>query len=231
MTKQMRQFTAMTSFLLVLFISFVSAQYKKNGIPVYTKLEDALENPDAVEVLNLSKQKLTDLSVNILKLRNLKELYLFRNELDQFPAGIAELKKLEVLNMSLNRIKEVPPEIKNLTNLESLYLNNNHLVQLPPEIGKLSSLKRLDLIGNELAALPEAIGNLKNLEILMLHSNKLVSLPPSVKKLKKLRVIDLRENMFSREERDTLQKMLPKCALLFDEDSLGDIADSIENSQ
>src|SRR5690606_5320462 len=69
---------------------------------LYKSLDDALQNPDQVYRLNLTKQGITDL-----------------------PPEIGKLTNLQYLNLSKNSISSIPPEIGKLKNLQWLILEDN----------------------------------------------------------------------------------------------------------
>jgi Leucine-rich repeat (LRR) protein len=177
--------------VLLLFSSYAFAQ-KDDGpliddtAYIYRSLSAALENPEKVYRLNLSKDRLK-----------------------VFPADIFKLKNLRDLDMSRNKIDSVPPAIGALSNLQRLNLSNNKIVQLPDEIGKLTSLTYLGLNRNVLVSLPASIGNLENLEVLELWDNELDTIPEEITKCRKLKVLELRGILFSDEEHARLDTLLP----------------------
>src|SRR4051812_1405532 len=84
---------------------------------VYKSLSIALQNPDQVYRLDLSKHKLK-----------------------KFPDDIFKLAHLHELNLSHNHITAIPPEIANLKELQRLTLSNNNIDSLPDQIGELHDL-------------------------------------------------------------------------------------------
>ena len=110
----------------------------------YESLQDALNHSDTATYLYLgSLEKIVDFPRDILKLKNLKELYITHN-----------------------KIKNIPEDISKLTKLEKLNLCNNEITNLPKSITYLEKLKELEVFGNNIQKIPEEIGNLKNLELL-----------------------------------------------------------------
>ena len=107
--------------------------------PVYTSLEEALQNPEKVYRLKL-KIKADSLPEEMFQLHNLQEF-------------TAARCKLNVLNQSIGK----------LTNLEYLNVMGNHLIRLPETLGNLVNLKTLVICRNLIESLPESIGNLKKL--------------------------------------------------------------------
>lgn len=158
--------------ILALFPSLLFAQYDydslmSNGNTVYTDLTQALQNPESVKILDLSKQKLERIPTDVFRLINLEVLVLSKNKIEEIPPEIESLKNLKVLDLSRNKLVRVPPEIGQLINLEILILNQNAIFELNPAIGSLKKLKILDLWGNEIDEMPYEISDLKgSLELL-----------------------------------------------------------------
>ena len=189
----------MKAFFVFLFIAvsgLVQAQEGENFSPdtsrVYHSIEAALQNPDHVYKLNLSRKKLRAVPPEIVQFRNLKEL-----------------------NLSKNKIRELPPQIVELQNLERLNLSSNKLKALPEDIGKLQSLIYLGLNRNLIESLPQSIGSLPYLEILELWDNELDSIPKEISRLTKLRVLELRGILFNDEEQTRVKSLLPNTKIYF----------------
>src|SRR5690349_2171333 len=94
--------------LLLLFSSSAFAQDDDGPLIsdtayIYRSLSAALENPDKVFRLNLSKHKLKVFPADIFKLKNLRDLDLSRNRIDSVPAEIGTLQNLQRLNLSNNK--------------------------------------------------------------------------------------------------------------------------------
>jgi Leucine-rich repeat (LRR) protein len=114
-------------------------------------------------------------------------------------------------------IVELSPKISQLNKLKELHIVKSSLTTLPSEIESLSELKILTIAGGgKLNSIPESIGELQNLEKLDFWRNNLSTLPTSIAKLKKLESLNLIENNFSLEEREKIQKLLPKCDVKFE---------------
>src|SRR5690606_22016813 len=115
---------------------------------------------------------LTTLTPKISRLKNLKQLDLYRNRLKALPARIIELKNLEILAVSYNDLTELPSNMQALENLKTLYAHHNRLYALPllPE-----RLEILDVGYNKIGGeVHHRIAPLKNL-ITLDYSHNLVS--------------------------------------------------------
>jgi len=184
----------MKHFLFIILLFSCPAFAQKDDGPaiddtvyIYRSLGAALEHPEKVYRLNLSKDRLKVFPADILKFTNLRDLDLSRNKLDSLPV-----------------------EIGTLVNLQRLNLSNNKLVRLPDEIGNLAALTYLGLNRNVIESLPSSIGNLENLEVLELWDNELETIPEEITKCKKLKVLELRGILFSDEEHARIDSLLPE---------------------
>jgi Leucine-rich repeat (LRR) protein len=175
-------------FVIAFLFAFISlkAQVLNDTTYVYRSLASALETPDKVFRLNLSKKQLKEFPEDILKFKNLEELDLSKNKIEELPAGIGTLTHLKKLNLSMNKIAKLPTEIGNLTSLTYLGLNRNVIEELPP-----------------------SIGNLENLEILELWDNEINTIPDEISNLKKLKMLELRGILFSEDDATRLDSLLP----------------------
>lgn len=154
--------------------------------PVFTSLEEALQNPEKVYRLKL-KIKADSLPKEVFQLTNLQEF-------------TAARCKLNVLNQ----------EIGKLVHLEYLNVMGNRLVRLPESIGNLVNLKTLVICRNLIEALPESIGNLKKLTYIDAWENPLYVFPESITELQNtLKTIDLRQIDLHNDELDRMEAQLP----------------------
>jgi Leucine-rich repeat (LRR) protein len=64
---------------------------------VYLSIDEALESPNAVYNLDLSRKNLKELSIEIKKFKNLKELNLSNNNLTSLQNELSGLQNLEIL--------------------------------------------------------------------------------------------------------------------------------------
>lgn len=183
---------------LMLYTFAVNAQEEMwdddslNAQKVYTNMEEALKHPDSVFRLDLSKKKLKE-----------------------FPVEVLQLKELRELNLGRNSIEQIPDLIYQLANLQRLYLNNNKLKELPPRIGTLKNLQLLQLDRNLIESLPPEIGLLNNLEVLSLWDNELGDIPDEIKNLGSLKKFELRGILFNDDEQKRIHDLLPYTTIYF----------------
>lgn len=161
-----------------------------------------------------SKGKLPD---NLLQIKNLTELSIYDDYLEEFPMNLDGLKEMTVLKLNckslrhlpqalgstskLNKfelasecIKVLPGSITSLTALNELELYCENLIELPESIGDLSNLKKLILVSQYLCELPKSISNLKSLKELRVDCHNLENLPESIGKVKSLEYLTIRSN-------------------------------------
>ncbi|KAI5606305.1 leucine-rich repeat-containing protein 18-like [Silurus asotus] len=124
--------------------------------------------------------------------------------IDTFPKCLLKLTDLEEVDLSRNQLRKIPDFIGQLIGVLWLDLHSNYIEQLPKGIGQLETLCHLNLCNNSLDSngLPADIGSLKNLQTLNLGMNRLSALPPTMASLTNLRELGLFDNMLT---------VLPEC--------------------
>ncbi len=157
-----------------------------NKTRVYRNLVTALQYPDSVYRLDLSKQKLRVFPDEIFQFKNLNELVLDKNRIQVLPENISSLQFLQILSSQ-----------------------HNELYTLPKGIFHLSNLRKLDVADNEITTIPDHFDELQQLEILSLWDNPIESYPESMSELGKLKYLDLLHNQINFETQDRLRSMLP----------------------
>jgi Leucine-rich repeat (LRR) protein len=163
----------------------------------YTKLEEALKEPDKVFRLNLNNQSFTEFPKGLSKFSNLEYLSLRNDHLTSLSPEIGSLKKLKVLDLGGNDFSVLPKDFTKLQNLEELYLDNDKNLDIQQDIevlGKLPKLKILHLENDGIDKLPSNINKLEHLEQLYLTNNLFRVIPPQLKELKHLKYLDLNNN-------------------------------------
>lgn len=159
---------------------------------VYTNLDSAIKNPDAVYKLILRKKKYK-----------------------AFPKEILQLKNLQYLDISRNSIKELPEDIAQLSHLQYLACSKCQLSKIPKSIGQLSHLYYLNLNQNEIDSIPEEIGRLKKLQVLDLWDNNLSYFPSSMSELENLKIMDVRSILLNEQQQNYIQSLLPHTRIYF----------------
>jgi len=146
---------------------------------------------DGNKELEVAYKGLVEIPVEISGLEHLRRIYVYGNQLTNFPW---EISQLQILNISSNELIELPPKIEELKNLKYLLIGNNQLTKLPPEIGKLKNLKELDVNRNHLRELPPEISELKILKRLDVGHNHLTELSLEIIQLEKLQELNVSNN-------------------------------------
>lgn len=77
------------------------------------------------------------------------------------PESIGRLKRLKYLYLYNNNIKFLSSTIDELTTLEALYISHNRLTELPATTTMLGNIKKLDISNNRLTKLPQDIFELE----------------------------------------------------------------------
>uniref|UniRef100_A0A8C2F4M4 Leucine-rich repeats and calponin homology (CH) domain containing 3 n=1 Tax=Cyprinus carpio TaxID=7962 RepID=A0A8C2F4M4_CYPCA len=136
---------------------------------------------------DLSRNRLTELPVDVCMFVSLESLNLYQNCLRSLPESLINLQSLTYLNISRNQLSTLPAHVCRLP-LKVLIACNNKLVSLPEDLGKLRQLTELDVSCNEIQTLPPQIGQLEALRDLNIRRNHLVRLPPELAELPLVRL-------------------------------------------
>ena len=135
-------------------------------------------------------------SLTKLKYRDLEELLLDENHIQELPNYLFDLIKLRVLSLNSNIIQELPGgRLLNLKNLVELNISSNQIAEIPENIVELERLEIFDCSSNPIEMLPNGIVHLSSLTTLNLNHMLLESLPDDFGKLGNLKILYLRENL------------------------------------
>ncbi|KAK1169725.1 hypothetical protein AOXY_G8591 [Acipenser oxyrinchus oxyrinchus] len=169
-----------------------------SNLPLNRGLERALEEAANSGLLNLSARKLKEFPRTALNhdLTDTVQADLSKNRLTEVPVEVCHFVSLEILNLYHNCVKVIPDAIVNLHMLTYLNLSRNQLSTLPACLCGLP-LKVLIASNNKLGALPEEIGQLKQLMELDISCNEIMALPQQIGQLKALRELNVRRNYLS----------------------------------
>jgi Leucine-rich repeat (LRR) protein len=157
--------------------------------------------------LNLYKASLTDLPASLKKSRRLEHLDLYYNRMQAPEFDFSGLKKLRTLAISYNEMWRLPETVGRLEYLEKLYAHHNKLNRLP----ELSTgIRLLDVGYNDFIKVPEWIGGLENLEEADFSNCKLEELPLPLSRLPNLRVLTISNNPleFNTSQKDSYKKLV-----------------------
>ncbi|XP_030600657.1 leucine-rich repeat and calponin homology domain-containing protein 3 [Archocentrus centrarchus] len=136
---------------------------------------------------DLSRNRLSELPLEVCHFVSLESLNLYQNCLRSLPDGLVNLQALTYLNLSRNQLSVLPAVVCSLP-LKVLIACNNKLVSLPEELGALRHLTELDVSCNEIQTLPAQVGQLEALRDLNIRRNHLVRLPPELAELPLVRL-------------------------------------------
>lgn len=94
----------------------------------FNDLQNAIYNKDKACVLDLSKQNLTFLSDDVIKLQKLNSIDLSNNNFSEFPKQLLSLNLLTI-DLSKNNISAIPKEITKLKKLQILNVTGNPITE------------------------------------------------------------------------------------------------------
>ncbi|EFN80906.1 Leucine-rich repeat-containing protein 40 [Harpegnathos saltator] len=169
-------------------------------------LIDAVEA--AVTVVDLSRNKLSELLVEMAQLVTVTDLKLTSNLLTHLPEWIGEkYKYLQALDISKNYLESLPLSIGCLKYLRDIDLSFNRFIELPEAIYNVMSLESLIANDNLIGEINvSSLGKLKKLAILNLANNNIAHVPPELGNLKNLRNLSLSGNCFKYPRQAILMK-------------------------
>ncbi len=153
-----------------------------------------ISNVQNLNFLNISSNRLENITKTIGKLVNLKTLNLNNNKLHELPEEVGNLTNLEVFTFDQNKISILPENFKNLNSIIYLSFKHNNFNEFPIVITNFKNLRHLDMQANKIKNIPNEIGELINLETILLFINRLERISHLISKLKKLRILHLGHN-------------------------------------
>ena len=180
---------------------------KNQGIPpsLFVHNDENSEDsqrPSELQILDLSKNRLTQIPKDLELARSLIVLNLSKNEITHINQRLfVQLVELMQLDLSHNKLEQLPPQMRRLIRLEHLNLSFNPLLHAQlRQIPSLTNLKSLNLAntGRNQANCPLSFETLVNLEEFSMADNNLDKIPDCVYTLThKIKRMDLSNNNIS----------------------------------
>jgi len=163
-----------------------------------TKVSGTLRN------LDLSRNKIPALPSFIASFKLLKTLNLTGNRLTELTPVLGKLTKLETLLVGSNLIQKIPDNLgSDLKNLKDVDLSDNRLTTVPLTLTQCRKLDSVNLSGNRITAVPDTQGNhaIENFQVteLNLNQNQIASVSSGIAKCPRLKTLRLEENCLSLE--------------------------------
>lgn len=172
----------MIRIIFIFFITIFSTIFNiaaQSQTHVYTSIEEAVEaseRGETIEILDLTRQKLTSVPVEIRDFVHLNELYLNKNKLNELPVWMNELNEMEIFSAERNILEEFPEHLLSWKNLKVLYLGDNLITSIPINIDELEHLEWLGLWSNLIRIFPASLSDMPNLKTLDLLYNDMTYL-------------------------------------------------------
>ena len=133
---------------------------------VIYRWEDVLTaNPDTIYGLSFSKEKRTELPVELTRFSHLRLLDISKNKFVVLPDLLDSLKILEVFIASKNDFTLFPLILTRLSKLKKIIINRNSIEQIPDLIQNCKSLEKLDLSDNPIGNVPSSFFTLQSLKV------------------------------------------------------------------
>lgn len=190
------KFARLSDYLKAITFSLLRDNYDKSNMIIAHSMEEALENPEKVYELNLSRLKETSISSDIGQLVNLRILNLRGSDITSIPNEIEHCIHLKTIVAEGSRLSKIPSSIGNLKKIRNLDLAHCKIKSLPDELGQLESLWSSDLSSNQLKNLPDGISNLKNVQLFAISNNNFNEFPMEVLELESVSNLHINGNNF-----------------------------------
>ena len=104
--------------------------------------------PECLTMLDMSNNKLSEISEQLRVLVSLRDLVLSGNKLKTIPYEIGDLRNLVRLDLSRNKLQCLPRSINNIKELEEINLSGNNLSIMPDFLLSLPKLCKVFCIRN-----------------------------------------------------------------------------------
>ena len=133
----------------------VSIAIGKGNVTIFKAIHKLNENLCTLTCLNLSGVCITSVPQEILTFSTLKELDLSKNELVDLPLNVINEIKIEYLNLSQNKFTCIPDKLFDLPMIKSLNISSNYLAVVPMNTNwwRASTLQELNLSNNKITAI------------------------------------------------------------------------------
>lgn len=204
-----------------------------------------IEKLQKIQFLNLGMNNFDIFPIEITKLKHLKEVGLWWNNIINFPedffinntelealditslykfdfednlSKLHRFKNLKRLNLGANQIPILTLKYKYLNKLEEfgyIHQDKMNVNSLIDSLTQCPNLKIIHFSGNKIYSIPKNIGRLQNLEVLNLFENNVSTLPLEITKLKKLKEVTLIDNPVDTIKIKEIENKLPKTQIIY----------------
>lgn len=141
-----------------------------NNLKQITSVEELSDiRVDSIVKIELKRERLDTVPLNLFNYPNLQFLDLSRNRLDSLPDGLSKLKNLQVLMIDRNDIRNLPDDIFELKHIKIFLAGGNEFKYINPAIANWSKVEELDFWNTNVDYVPQEIANLENLKKLDLR--------------------------------------------------------------
>ena len=158
-------------------------------------LPDSIGNMENLEVLDLHRNAITNISTSLGKLSKLRRVNVSSNQLSSLPMeAIFDLPIVEI-DASRNRLNGslLPPNIPQVPFLQTLDISCNALLMLSEIKVDFPALQSLNIANNRIAVLQD-ISSWQHLTMLNADENKISEIPAGLTSLKRLTHADFGNN-------------------------------------
>lgn len=137
-----------------------------------------------------------------------------RNRLEAMPGELASLTGLKWLRLNENRLSDLG-DLSQLKRLRRIYLRANRFTAVPETLKDLPQLTDIDLSENPISEIPDWLAQKEGLENLSFSRTGITKLPSDIKAWRSLHSLQLGDLKLSAQEMARIRKALPKTAIIF----------------
>lgn len=198
--------------------------YKNEYVNIHNNVEDSefffkkINKYENLRNLSIINCKLSFIPESIYDITSINVLNLNKNQIKNISPKIKNLTNITDLYLSFNFIEVIPDEIGGCLKLKNLCISNNLIENIPKTIGNLKKLKFLYIDSNQLSSLPSELTDCNNLlYILFLPQNKYFKIKPHILRFinryssssyDNFRLYKNSENVHTNSIQDTFRKSL-----------------------
>lgn len=175
-------------------------------------LDDAIRHqPEKLDITWFGIKKIPE---RIGKLKQLKHLEIFEQDVLSLPPELFTIDTLESLTILTENLEAIPREIRQLVHLKSLTIccgsyqrtpSNRQIIaaadvgldHLPPEIAELKELEYLNISYTAIQELPPQMEGMQKLRSVVLQRNRLTHKPEFLARMPNLKQVLLEGNLFN----------------------------------
>lgn len=157
------------TFAIILILIGTSSSYGAFSQNFLSLKQASLIHSDSVQYIKITRQKLTHIPEVLYNYKNLIALDLSKNKIKNISDSISVFDQLEMINLRKNKFEVFPESLFQLKTIKEIIISSNQIGFIPEEISQCTQLRKLDLYNNPISDLGQGLQELKNMEELDLR--------------------------------------------------------------